>query len=632
MTSRKKLSVLLLTIALFISPFLVCFIPTTQMITDVIVLESKQGAGGQGQYVVVPITVYQVEGSTITPQQVQDMIKRLNKLHNCEVVVYVWNGIILPIPDPDGGHGSGPGVTGDVEYPEANDDGEHGNLSSAVNNHPMNPTNPGVQIVVCNNIVNDSGHSVAGGYAYSGQGPIVISDHCAVDPSWGGRAWAHEIGHFYGLDHNGNNESRPNNNGLVTYDSNGDGTVNGGDVQGSDGNGDGWVTAADQNYNMYGGFPPGTDYTPTQHSQMFNSAKAIPGAEVRPLPASGRPPPPPNIPVQISGNHTAKPINHTGPVPTNNHRNVDLVKFNLFRNITINFTKISLIVNGTISAFDPNYWYAVIISNNKTAMPPNNEYLINISQIGVEYSKRDEGFTLWTPLNPLPTELTQISSIHNTTVTGDIINLTSGVDQATLDTLVNNTQLNADLENSTYTLELNGTFVNEMFGNDKFEGNYGHNITVIAQQLDSGHVINDSIFMENAYIGPDEDFPCITIEEADEFIAGEIFNVIIYGFEPLTGINISIDGEIIHSMTTDANGNATFSHSISVAKDNHYVLAVNGTSNETSAMYVHINAVSSGTPPIPGFELIFLILGIGIVCVFLTIQRKHKLESVEILK
>jgi len=355
MTSRKKLSILLLTIGLFISPMFLSLLPTTQLVSDVIILEQKQGHGGQGQYVVVPITIYQVEGSTITPQQVQDMLKRLNKLHNCEVVVYVWNGIILPLPDPDGGHGSGPNATGDIEYPETGDDEEHGNLTGAVNGHPMNPTNPGIQIVICNQITNDSGHSVAGGYAYSGQGPIVISDHCAVDPEWGGRAWAHEAGHFYGCDHNGNNESRPNNNGLVPYDADGDGSK---ESMGSDGNGDGFVTAADQDYNMYGGLPPGTKYTPTQHSQMFNSARAIPGAEVRPLPASGRPPPPPNIPVQISGNRTAKPVNYTGSVPTNNHRNVDLVNFWLFRNLTTvePETKISITVNGSIIWGDPNIW------------------------------------------------------------------------------------------------------------------------------------------------------------------------------------------------------------------------------------------------------------------------------------
>jgi len=259
---------------------------------------------------------------------------------------------------------------------------------------------------------------------------------------------------------------------------------------------------------------------------------------------------------------------------------------------------------------------------------------MNISNGLVEFSNRTIGAPLWNPLNPPPTDLLKEMQFSNTTVTGDIVNWTSGIDNNTLDTIVNNTQMNQDLVNSTINIEMNGSFVREMFGNDVNEANYEHNVTVIAQQLDNGHIINDNITIEDVNLGPIVDYPCITIQEADEFTAGETFNVIIYGFEPLTGINITLDGEIIHNMMTDANGNATFSHYILVAKDNHYVLAVNGTSNQTSAMYVHITAANSGAtpPPIPGFELIFLILGIGIVCVFFTIQRKKKYESVEILK
>ena len=162
MSSRKIFSLLLI-VSLFLTPIFLCIVPTTNIVTDVVVLEGKQGAGGQGQYVVVPITVYQVEGSTITPQQVQDLLARLNRLHNCEVVVYVWNGIILPLDDPDRGHGSGPNATGDIEYPEAGDDGENTNLTNAVNNHSMNPTFKNKTLFIF--LVNGTRYAV-GGWRY----------------------------------------------------------------------------------------------------------------------------------------------------------------------------------------------------------------------------------------------------------------------------------------------------------------------------------------------------------------------------------------------------------------------------------------------------------------------------------
>ncbi|MHA1894464.1 MAG: hypothetical protein ACTSX4_08190 [Candidatus Helarchaeota archaeon] len=621
----RKFYILFISILLIISPIFFVFLPVTNFTSKQIIFSSKNGNSGLGQYVVVPITVYQVEGSTITPQDVQDLLARLNKLYNCEVAVFVWNGIILPVPDPNPPSSGGPGSGGSIVYPTANNSQEHDNLSESVNNHPMNPTNPGIQLVVCNEIVNSSGQSVAGGYAYSGQGPIVVAQHCASDKEWGGKAWAHEIGHFFGLDHNGNNASRPNNNGLVRYDSNGDGVVNGSDVEGSDGNGDGFVTVEDQNYLMYGGFPPGTELTPVQHSLIFNAAKAMPGAQIRTLPRSGTPPCPPNIPVQISGNRSAKPVNQSGPVPTNKHRNVDLQKYTMFRNLSAEnpVVKVVIHLNGSIIN-DPDFKYGFIIANNVT-IPPDTEYNVTYTDGGLYFSNRTIGASNWNNFIPFPNELSIEFNVSSDFLTGDM-NLTSEYNQTQLDEIVNNTDFNEAIHNSTLTISLNGSFVNSMFGNDvSGEASYNHNITIFASQIDDGDLINDNITTSNAYLGNITGVPYI-LTSFDHANPGNNITISVFGFSPNVAINITLDGEIILSTITDATGNATLSYIVPEKSTDHYVLAVMDEDNHTSAMYLHIQQAetpSTSTPPIPGFEFLFIMLGLSVVCIMVWSFRRR---------
>lgn len=621
----RKIYFLILSVLLIISPMLVMQFEFSKESSNSLILEIQQGSSGQGQYVVVPITIYQVEGTTVTPQDIQDLLNRLNQLHNCEVVVYVWNGQILTIPDPDGGGGTGPGPNGSVVFPSGNNTGEHNNLSNSVANHPMNPTNPGVQLVICNQIVNTSGHSTAGGYAYSGQNPVVLAQHCCTDKNWGGKAMAHEIGHYYGLDHNGNNESRPNNQALVRYDSNGDSVVNGSDQMGSDGNGDGYVTQADQNFNMYGGFPPGTDYTPIQHSAMFNAARAIPGAEIRNLPSSGRPPIPPNIPVQISGNHTAKPVNQTSGVQSNNHRNVDLQKFTMFRNVTINnpLVKVIIDLNGSIIK-NPNFKYGFIISNDLPMPFDDTEYNVTYTDGGLSILKRDVGGP-WEGF--LPSDLTFQFEYLSAFLTGDFNNTTT-LNATQLDEVVNNTEFNEALQNSTLIITLNGSDVHSLFGYDNYgEASFQHNITVYASQADDDDIVNDSIQVMNAYLGNCTNLPYI-LTTNDYVIPGNIIEISVYGFKPNSQINITLNGENILTPTTDATGNATISYEIPIKPTDHYVLAVVDENNQTDAMYLHIEYTEPSTQPpvIPGFEFFFVFISIGVIFVIILAAERRKFE------
>ncbi|MHA2247911.1 MAG: hypothetical protein ACXADY_23390 [Candidatus Hodarchaeales archaeon] len=116
----------------------------------------------RASYVVVPLTINKIKGTTLTKVQVENNIKKMNEIYNCEVVIFVWNGVIQEIPDPEG-----------------NDNGKiynSRNTRTRVRNQAaQNANGKGVSITVAEHVgpANTNGITVVGG-AHSAIVTILI--------------------------------------------------------------------------------------------------------------------------------------------------------------------------------------------------------------------------------------------------------------------------------------------------------------------------------------------------------------------------------------------------------------------------------------------------------------------------
>ena len=100
-------------------------------------------------------------------------------------------------------------------------------------------------------------------------------------------------------------------------------------------------------------------------------------------------------------------------------------------------------------------------------------------------------------------------------------------------------------------------------------------------------------------------------------------------FSPSTEVNLTFDGEIVATVTTNSSGYANVSFSAPTRSANIYILSAIDANNETSAQYVVITASDPGTPNplIPGFEIVWVITGVVIGClVLLSMKKKNSLS------
>ncbi len=200
---------------------------------------------GTSDYVVVPISINVVQGTTISKETIEANIKRMNEIYNCEVVIFVWDGTINTIPDPDG---NGDGAVSGAD-----------NRSSVRGSASTNAGGSGVSITVSSGLgPNINGYSTVGG----AHGPIVTN-------STNGDTWAHEMQHALGQSHGPAQPADEDINGAAP----GNGT-------GWDVNGDGRVTSADQGYNLWGRASDRTGDA-INCGAIFNASKEIPGAVVK---------------------------------------------------------------------------------------------------------------------------------------------------------------------------------------------------------------------------------------------------------------------------------------------------------------------------------------------------------------
>ncbi|GAB4322539.1 MAG: hypothetical protein Kow0069_27330 [Promethearchaeota archaeon] len=221
---------------------------------------SQTGSSGSGQYVVVPLTVNVVNGTTVNNATLAANVAKLNEIYNCEVVIFTWNGTVRVIPDPNGN----PDGSGDGTIPD-----DFGNRTSVRGRAATNAGGKGVSVTLAKSLGDDNLNGITVlGEAHSA---LVRSD---AD----GSTWAHELQHALNQT---NGQARP-----ADEDLDGDGSKVG--DYGWDVNGDGNVTNADRWYNLWGCRQDrlGNNMTALQHAMIFGNASRLPGANVKTRPAS----------------------------------------------------------------------------------------------------------------------------------------------------------------------------------------------------------------------------------------------------------------------------------------------------------------------------------------------------------
>jgi len=241
-------------ILVMLLPLIIC-IPTGPIVE--IKEKTELQAAGSDTYVVIPLTINKVAGTTVNRTKIIENIRRMNEIYNCEVIIFIWNGTIGVVPDPDGtpdGNISGVGAGGRREIR---------------NNASENAGGSGIGITIAGEIdPNTNGITAVG----NGHGAIVRSD---TD----GNTWAHEVQHALGQSHGPAQNATEDINGAAA----GNGT-------GWDINGDGKINADDMQYNLWGRYSDRANNT-LNCTAILDAADDIPGARVKQRPQNVLSPP-----------------------------------------------------------------------------------------------------------------------------------------------------------------------------------------------------------------------------------------------------------------------------------------------------------------------------------------------------
>ena len=210
--------------------------------------------GTRKDYVVMPININVVNGTTVDPAVIRANIDRMNEIYDCEVVIFVWNGTVNTIPDPDG-------------TPDGNLNGNSANFKEVGRNAAKNSGGKGVSITITNQVAPNTN-----GVCYVGDvhSPIVVAGS-------NGDTWAHEMMHGFGHSHGPSREADVDMNGAAP----GNGT-------GWDVNGDGRVDFEDQNHILWGRASDRNDTKMTldQHNMVYVAAALTGGATPKSRPVT----------------------------------------------------------------------------------------------------------------------------------------------------------------------------------------------------------------------------------------------------------------------------------------------------------------------------------------------------------
>lgn len=535
----------------------------TDFITELNSSQEIYGSQNRPNYVIVPITVNKVEGTALTNEQVEANLKRMNEIYNCEVVIFVWDGKINEIEDPD-------------EIDDGNIDDDVADRTAVRNAASANADGKGVSITVANSLgdANTNGITTVGG-AHS----------ALVKSGTDGTTWAHEIQHALGQTHG---PARP-----ADEDINGDAPGNG---EGWDVNGDGKVTNADKGYNLWGRRSDRTGNT-INYDMIDKAATALAGARPKTRPApifSG------------NGQNTTRTgvINDTRGDQANQTKQlkptetyIDVINGGITKDYTLqgNIQMFAQIAASPIN--NCSYYFAIdnlpASGDNRSRDFDGADLLIQFTlDVGnpLTYSYRWNNTGAWMPLEPLPPfetqSLTDTVSYDNDTGSGQI--------ESFFDVF-----LTVDISSLPIINEIEGVFTAWIVTN--WSNPTG--IEYISDISDKNEIVLQNNPLET--IGVNND----TVK------AGGTLLVNGTKFTPNSNVTIYLDGVNITTVKADAKGGFFANITIPAGPGkSSVILMARNTAGKTDAMYINIQGISQG-----GLDIILIVLIIAGVAVAILI-------------
>ena len=565
----------------------------TQILASTIITEQIeanqviQQTEHRSKYVVVPITINVVEGTSISKETIKNNIKKMNEIYNCEVVIFVWDGRINTVPDPSKPGGKADGKVLDREQRD-----------TVRNDAEKNAHGRGVSITIASDLgTNINGYTIVGG-AHSA---LVRND---TD----GTTWAHEVQHALGQSHGSEKQAN--------VDMNGDGKVDSSDT-GWDVNRDGRIDNNDKKYNLWGrrSDRTGNEMTPAQHNAIFGNASALPGARIKNRPAPSTLGKGKNTTKTGVVNDTRKdPVNRTSGQPSPLSKWVDIIRGAIVVNYTL---KILTFWMQLAAAPIINCTYDFVIDNNES-QSDNIHDLTWGADIIIEFSTMtfyqmyqvfllvwDENMKDWVKY---PGELFSTFDFNETI---NFNNYTgSGWVESYCDVIIL-----ADV----YDPGVPGlNLINDLEGNP-------FDMWLLARQWDSQlvePVVFDNTSKEEILL---QNKPVETITVNNDTVkAGSLLEVKGVNFTPNSKVTIYIDGTNITTVQTDSNG--SFSVNVTVPSNlgkENAILMARDESGKADAIYIDIQGVAIASSNVLLIAIISVAIIAAIVIVIVLLRKRQ---------
>jgi len=575
--SRKVFSIFMLVL------FLITAIPVNievpaGLTEEINSKQEIQGLQHRSNYLVVPITINKVEGTPLTKAQVETNLKKMNEIYNCEVVIFVWDGVIHEIPDP-----SKPGGAADGKILTLDD------RTTVRNQAEQNAGGKGVSITVSSDLGDNTNGITAVGGAHSAM----------VKVGTDGETWAHEMQHSLGQSHGSERQA--------DEDMDGDGDVDAADT-GWDANGDGQITPADRQCNLWGR-KSDREGNCINCDAIYTSASKLPGVKAKTRPAQ----------VVISdGQNTKKagvindtrgdPINRSGYMKST-AKYIDIID----GGIQINYTIHKLIEFWTIIASSPidNCTLDFALDNNASTGDISSEFFYG-ADLRVQFSTMDgvlnnqtlllwwdNSTKIWMELSGntfLETNLNETINYDNATGSG----WTESFFDVYLSVIVFESPFLEKIGAGPFTMWI-VTQWNDPVMADLVNDNTSHTqMTLLNQTVEAITVNND------------------TVKAGGKILVNGT------KFTPNSNVTIYINGENINTIKTDANG--SFSANITIPttlNKNNSIIMARDDHGKMDAIYMDIKGLSFQNEP---NLIMIVVISIAIIAaiVILSFYLKRK--------
>ncbi|NVM31136.1 MAG: hypothetical protein HWN65_20025 [Candidatus Helarchaeota archaeon] len=536
---------------------------------------------GRSTYVVIPLTINVVEGTTPIPikAEIEANIKRMNEIYNCEVAIFVWDGTINTIPDPEG--------NGDGEI-----DNDRESRDKARDAAEEKAGGKGASITIAGGL----GDNNTNGWT------TVGNPHGAlVRTGTDGETWAHEMQHALGQSHGQERQA--------DEDMDGDSDVDAND-KGWDANGDGKVTPADREYNLWGRKSDRTG-NKINHDVIYGNATGITGVRAKTRAGIVSGPPQGGASKDNRSDTKLQSSNISFIVAL-----ADIIRGRIIMNFS-NWLKFWLQLAAPPKTMDNISYGFCIAFNDGLGCPDPDPYpwkdantVCEISLLGGFWSVH---FDWWNGFGwePIPGEM-QFYGSDNLTDTINYDNYTgSGMTESFFDVSLTAYSEDPILLSDPHVVDL---------------GFRSFDFWTYTWTWDPPNEVYDKSDKKN--VTP-LNSPTETIKANKQQVkAGENITVNGTNFTPNGTVTIYVDGQNVTTAKVNASG--AFSVDVTIPaglNKNNTIISVVDSSGKRDAVYTNAYTIIAEVPAIPGFEILFIAIELLALVLIFHQKKTHPLKS-----